>query len=386
MQTAHETTIKAISQTPKPTLRRKIPRKSFAIKSIGKLRHMITTWRKTEKLLMDPNHQNDETKQATIRSNLATITYFSMKYSTLPPCPWGDLYSAKYPEITTETLPTWRKWTKYLYSTTHAISYSQDLHPTYKKVLLKSYDSSPQRKPLPLLKAQKKLSNKSIDGPIDGIYSDTKRQWIIDTEELQETITEKTTRMYKRHWFARITNKILWVTTFENGIPRTNMRTKEDFLRHTCRSIRNLRELSTLLDLTNDTDYIIQGDISKIRQLAIETSLELPSELTNDDTASIKNTNEIKKWILERKIEINLIIQLMEDYIQPAWDTLQPVEPTPIMKERINWVLQKLTTKEEVRELFMSMKRNKTSGPTGWCAEHYANAPPRNLGRITPNY
>jgi hypothetical protein len=252
MHIAHETTIKATIQAPRPSTTKNKVKKSPIIDSIVKLRRIASTWRKTEKMLIDPNLQNDITKQANIRSNLLKINYISKKFLTLPPCPWRFESLLTRPDITTETLPAWRQWAKYLFSTTHKISSSQDSQPTQQKRRLKSYDSSPRRKPIPLLKAQQKLSNKSIDGPIDGIYSDIKHRWIVDTEELQETITEKTTRMYKRHWFARITNKILWETTTQNNISRTTMRTKENFDQLICTNIQNLKSLSTILNSTKE--------------------------------------------------------------------------------------------------------------------------------------
>jgi hypothetical protein len=376
MHIAHETTIKATTQASGPSATKNKAKKPPIIDSIVKLRRITSTWRKTEKMLVDPNLQNDINKQANIRSNLLKINYISKKFLILPHCPWRFESLLTRPDITTETLPTWRQWAKYLSSTTHKISSSQDLQPTQQKRRLKSYDSSPRRKPLPFLKAQQKLSNKSIDGPIDGIYSDIKHRWIVDTEELQETITEKTTRMYKRHWFARITNKILWETTTQNNISRTTMRTKDNFDQLIYTNIQNLKSLSKTLNSTKERDLITQTDIIDIRRLANETSLDLPNELTNVDTTTVKLTTETTKWIQERSVEINLIIQLMDTYLLPAWDILQPKKPTQVMNERINWVLQKLTTKDEVREMFMSMKRNKTSGPSGFCAEHYANAPP----------
>ena len=67
------------------------------------------------------------------------------------------------------------------------------------------------------------MSNKTPDGPIDGLLSPT-GEWVTDTTALHLLIKEKIARMYDTAWFPRIIQKILWKPRGINGLTRYTMR------------------------------------------------------------------------------------------------------------------------------------------------------------------
>ena len=223
--------------------------------------------------------------------------------------------------------------------------------------------------------AQKALSNKINDGPIDGIFSTHLGRWVIDTNELQEEITRKTLQMYKKHWFARLTNDALWTTEDSNGIPRTHMRPLAQFNQKMTSLTSSLQKLNSSIKLIIQQDQPTEIQIDELKAMALETFLDTPEAIA--DMTS-------KSWLLERTTEIDLIIPLIEEYLPNIWCELQPKPPSDLMVEKLKKVLEKITTITELREMFNTMKPNRTSGPSGKCREHFLHAPDNILEAILP--
>lgn len=235
-----------------------------------------------------------------------------------------------------------------------------------------SLSMTQRRRDIPLLKAQRSLSNIENNGPIDGLFNGDK--WVVETSELQDLIKEKTNQMYKRHWFARLTNNILWETREENGIPRTHFYKEEIFLSNLETALKNIdifEENSRLiLDSANPTEQLLL----KLKEVSTNLLLETPTSISETQRGEEPLEVSEKTWLQAQKEEVSLAKLLIQEHLHNIWKELEPKTPTPIMEEEMTKVFEKIANIKELKQVFKDMESNKTSGPSGICREHLIQA------------
>ena len=405
MMDASDAAIAMHTRPPKPATTESKPHRSDLTK------HAITTthaWEKAEPeltLLLKTTPHNETTRASVLLlRHLETIHTASLSLPGVIPCaPCARPRTYAHPTTSDDTtlkvvdtadLRAWLAWGElhvpYLESTIVAHGFHRTLYGSWVK---REEPTKPHR--TSTHEQQRAMSNKTPDGPIDGLLSPT-GEWVTDTTALHLLIKEKIARMYDTAWFPRIIQKILWKPRGINGLTRYTMRptaesitlssTAQESVRTLQQCVRNLIDSPTA---TNSREFT---EAAKNIQLSIEPTLDhFLRSLSNNKN---KTDNErlpdpelsptMRKWLLARYEESHYITDLLTNYTERASLTLQPITASPELTLAINKTFRKLKTWKEVKAMFVALPRNKTSGPSGLCPEHITNAPKEFLEALLP--
>lgn len=217
-----------------------------------------------------------------------------------------------------------------------------------------------RRREIPLVKAQRSLATTTNDGPIDGLFDGDK--WVVDTAEL--LIKEKTNQMYKRHWFARLTNSIMWETKEENGIPRTHMLPEDRFQSNLEKALENIRIFKEACEMIITSRQFRAESLINLTKSAGDFDIEIPTSMQQIHEGDTLKPQQAE-WLEQQKEEITLASPLLEEFLHNVLKELQPIAPSTETIDEINKVFEKIQNIEELKQMFKNMKPNKVSGPSG---------------------
>ena len=118
------------------------------------------------------------------------------------------------------------------------------------------FKSPKKEKELDQTEIQKALSSKKKDGPLDGLFCEITGNWVADTQGIHKICSRKITQMYDKHWFARLSQSILWEEKEDNSMIRAKLFEKKTFTKNLASSMSALDALVALLGkLTSESTH-----------------------------------------------------------------------------------------------------------------------------------
>jgi len=241
---------------------------------------------------------------------------------------------------------------------------------------------------------QKALSTKKNDGPLDGLYCDITKEWVATTHGIHKICERKINQMYEKHWFAKLSQSVLWKEEENNAMMRAELLPKEIFAGKLETAMMSLNMFASLLHNlhteanpttpSKKTNQSREEDIDKLTTISEALHLNTPIDLL-DRLRHRKTTTADNSWLLERENESQNIMTIFKQYLEKIYDTLHnPSTPTQEAVDLFKWTLEKPTTAKEARKMFSSTKSGVVSGPMGINKGHLVYAPDHILEALLP--